>query len=46
MPELRWAYGYPFALGLMLLTCAGLFLPFTVLGRDSDRDSPTPTTAS
>ncbi|MEV0588637.1 magnesium and cobalt transport protein CorA [Nonomuraea sp. NPDC050310] len=28
MPELRWAYGYPFALGLMLLTCATLYLIF------------------
>lgn len=24
MPELRWAYGYPMALGLMLVTAAGL----------------------
>ncbi|WP_188187817.1 magnesium and cobalt transport protein CorA [Nonomuraea sp. SYSU D8015] len=28
MPELRWAYGYPFALGLMALTCLGLYLVF------------------
>nr|WP_236003579.1 magnesium/cobalt transporter CorA [Nonomuraea antri] len=28
MPELRWAYGYPFALGLMVLTCLSLYLIF------------------
>jgi magnesium transporter len=28
MPELRWAYGYPFALGLMLLVGVGLVLFF------------------
>ncbi|MFB4276842.1 MULTISPECIES: magnesium/cobalt transporter CorA [unclassified Nonomuraea] len=28
MPELRWPYGYPFALGLMALTCLGLYLIF------------------
>ncbi|GAA2884972.1 magnesium and cobalt transport protein CorA [Nonomuraea rubra] len=28
MPELRWAYGYPFALGLMMLTCLSLYAIF------------------
>ena len=28
MPELGWVYGYPFALGLMLATCAGLMYYF------------------
>jgi magnesium transporter len=28
MPELRWLTGYPFAITLMLLTCAGLYLVF------------------
>jgi magnesium transporter len=28
MPELRWTYGYPLALGMMGLTAAGLFLYF------------------
>jgi magnesium transporter len=28
MPELHWAFGYPFALGLMLLVCAVLFAAF------------------
>lgn len=28
MPELSWAFGYPFALGLMLLTCVGLYTVF------------------
>jgi magnesium transporter len=28
MPELGWVYGYPFALGLMLATCAGLIYYF------------------
>ncbi|BBG01221.1 magnesium transporter [Pseudonocardia autotrophica] len=28
MPELSWAVGYPFALTLMVLTCAGLFWSF------------------
>jgi magnesium transporter len=28
MPELRWPYGYPFALGLMVLISAGLILFF------------------
>ncbi len=28
MPELQWAFGYPFALLLMLLTCCGLFAIF------------------
>ncbi len=26
MPELNWVYGYPFALGLMVVTTAGLYL--------------------
>jgi len=25
MPELAWAYGYPFALGLMVVSCIALF---------------------
>ncbi|MFE4518514.1 magnesium and cobalt transport protein CorA [Kitasatospora sp. NPDC056783] len=28
MPELRWAFGYPFAIGLMALVCTGLYLIF------------------
>ena len=28
MPELKWRYGYPFALGLMLLSVAGVLLYF------------------
>ena len=28
MPELGWAYGYPFALGLMLVLAAGLVALF------------------
>ena len=28
MPELRWADGYPFALGLMALMCVGLYVMF------------------
>jgi magnesium transporter len=28
MPELDWAFGYPFALALMLATCGGLYLSF------------------
>jgi magnesium transporter len=28
MPELEWRFGYPWALGLMLLTAAGLVLYF------------------
>ena len=28
MPELHWRLGYPFALGLMLATCATLYLVF------------------
>ncbi|MBC2642458.1 MULTISPECIES: magnesium and cobalt transport protein CorA [unclassified Rhodococcus (in: high G+C Gram-positive bacteria)] len=28
MPELHWAGGYPFALSLMMLTCAGLYTIF------------------
>lgn len=28
MPELPWRYGYPYALGLMMLVCAGLYLVF------------------
>jgi magnesium transporter len=26
MPELSWTYGYPFALGLMVVTTAALYL--------------------
>ncbi|WP_239330067.1 magnesium/cobalt transporter CorA [Frankia sp. CiP3] len=28
MPELRWAYGYPFAMALMLAVCVTLFMVF------------------
>jgi magnesium transporter len=28
MPELRWAYGYPFAIGLMLAVALGGFVWF------------------
>lgn len=28
MPELGWAYGYPFALGLMLACCTGIYRAF------------------
>ena len=28
MPELRWVYGYPFAVGLMVITAAGLLIWF------------------
>ncbi|MEV4616876.1 magnesium and cobalt transport protein CorA [Kitasatospora sp. NPDC049258] len=28
MPELHWAFGYPFAIGLMALVCATLYLVF------------------
>ncbi|MER7755378.1 magnesium and cobalt transport protein CorA [Kitasatospora sp. NPDC097643] len=28
MPELQWAFGYPFAIGLMALVCTGLYLVF------------------
>ena len=28
MPELHWLLGYPFALGLMVVTCGGLFASF------------------
>ncbi|MEW5991750.1 MAG: magnesium and cobalt transport protein CorA [Chloroflexota bacterium] len=32
MPELSWAYGYPFALGLMLVVSIGLWLVFRARG--------------
>jgi magnesium transporter len=32
MPELHWTFGYPYALGLMLLTCATLYLVFKRAG--------------
>ncbi|MFD4395907.1 magnesium and cobalt transport protein CorA [Kitasatospora sp. NPDC059811] len=28
MPELKWAFGYPFAVGLMALVCTGLYVVF------------------
>jgi magnesium transporter len=28
MPELDWEFGYPFALGLMVLVCFGLYVLF------------------
>ncbi len=32
MPELGWAWGYPFALGLMLLVAVGLWVVFRIRG--------------
>ena len=32
MPELRWAYGYPLSLGLMVIACLGLFFGFRRAG--------------
>jgi magnesium transporter len=32
MPELHWRFGYPYALGLMLFTCATLFMLFKRAG--------------
>jgi magnesium transporter len=32
MPELEWAWGYPFALGLMLATSVTLYIVFKVKG--------------
>lgn len=32
MPELRWQYGYPLALGLMAVVCAGLYRYFKRVG--------------
>jgi magnesium transporter len=32
MPELRWTYGYPSAVGLMILACIGLFVGFKKSG--------------
>jgi len=31
MPELRWAFGYPFAIGLMLVVGVGLYVIFRKL---------------
>jgi magnesium transporter len=28
MPELRWAFGYPFAIALMGVVCTGLYIIF------------------
>jgi magnesium transporter len=28
MPELRWVFGYPFALGVMLVMAIGMFIYF------------------
>ncbi len=28
MPELRWYLGYPFAIGLMVMVCLGLYMVF------------------
>ncbi|RAJ89204.1 magnesium transporter [Streptomyces sp. PsTaAH-137] len=28
MPELGWSFGYPFAIGLMGVVCAGLYVVF------------------
>jgi magnesium transporter len=28
MPELGWALGYPFAIGVMIVSCVSLFLLF------------------
>lgn len=38
MPELRWRYGYPFALGVMSLTAGGLMLFFRRKGWLGDRN--------
>ena len=32
MPELDWRYGYPFALGLMVLVSVGLWVIFRTRG--------------
>ncbi len=32
MPELQWSFGYPFALVLMVIACAGLFIGFKRTG--------------
>ena len=45
MPELKWRYGYPFALGLMLLSAFGLLLYYRKKGwlgdgSSSDRADP------
>jgi magnesium transporter len=40
MPELRWHYGYPFALGLMGLTAIGLVFFFRAKGWLGERNSP------
>jgi magnesium transporter len=32
MPELHWVYGYPFALGLMVLVSVGLWVIFRTRG--------------
>jgi magnesium transporter len=32
MPELSWAFGYPFALGVMLMMCIGLYRYFKKVG--------------
>ena len=40
MPELRWRYGYPFALGLMGLTAIGLVFFFRAKGWLGARDGP------
>ncbi len=40
MPELRWRYGYPFALGLMGLTAAALVLFFRAKGWLGERNGP------
>jgi magnesium transporter len=40
MPELRWKYGYPFALALMSLTALGLVLFFRKKGWLASKDKP------
>ncbi len=32
MPELKWALGYPYTLGLMAVMCIGLYVMFTRRG--------------
>ncbi len=32
MPELKWVYGYPFAIGLMVVVAAGMLLAFRYFG--------------
>jgi magnesium transporter len=42
MPELRWMWGYPFALGVMAATAAGLLYHFRRQGWFGGKGQPTP----